>query len=113
VRNHDWTRLGQRIGRSVLPIPWAVLWRGIGDLGLIIRLKNAAIRASASGSGSSAFSRHALPRGVCWTIRGTAISAVCAALAGRLRRREVTMVMGVMYGAGGACQPAGYAVLDD
>jgi hypothetical protein len=36
-----------------------------------------------------------LPRGVCSTIRGTVISAVCAGLAGRLRRREVTMVMGV------------------
>jgi len=48
-----------------------------------MRSKNAAARASASGSGGGGF--HALPRGVSWTIRGTA---------GRLRRwREVTMVM--------------------
>jgi hypothetical protein len=39
----------------------------------MILAKNAATRASASGSGSSGKGFHALPRGVCWTIRGAAI----------------------------------------
>jgi hypothetical protein len=42
-------------------------------------------------SGGGGF--HALPCGVCCTIRGTLIVAACAGFAGRLRGRVVTMVM--------------------
>jgi hypothetical protein len=57
-----------------------------------ILAKNSTARALASGSGGGA-NLHALPFGVCWTIRGTLISAACAGFAGRLRGRLVTMVM--------------------
>ncbi len=45
-----------------------------------ILAKNAAARASASGSGGGSFP--ALPRGVCCTIRGTLISAAWGGLRG-------------------------------
>jgi hypothetical protein len=46
-----------------------------------ISAKNAATRASASGSGSSSFTLRARPFEVAWMTRGTAISTGSAALA--------------------------------
>jgi hypothetical protein len=68
------------------------------DLGRIILAKNAAARASASGSGGRGLSFHALPCGVCCTILGALISAAWAGF-GRLRGRVVTMVMALMPNA--------------
>ena len=43
--------------------------------------RKAMARALPSGVNSGSF--HPLPRGVCWTIRGTLIEAACAGFAGR------------------------------